>query len=324
MSKIFKWMIPVLLMVFVGVASADSPVTRIKVLLDWVPNTNHTGVYVAKDQGFYKQAGLEVEILQPSEGDSAALVAAGKAEFGFSYQEQVTYARTAANPLPIKAVAAIIQHNTSGFAAPVSKNIHSPKDFEGKVYGGWGSPMEETMLKVLMKKYRADFKKLRMVNIGSADFFASVQKDVDFSWIYYGWDGVAAAQKKFPISFIKLRDIDSRLDYYTPVLITSERTIKNRPELVKKFLLATAKGYRYAIDRPEAAARILVKQAPEIDRQLAVASQKYLAKEYLADSKRWGEMKLSTWLGYSRWMFENGLLPKKLDSQEAFTNEFLP
>jgi len=104
----------------------------ITVVLDWVPNTNHTGLYVAQQLGYFEEEGLNVEIIQPSEGGSADLIAAGQGEFGISYQEQVTYARTAANPLPVKAIAAIIQHNTSGFASPVDRNILSPKDFEGK------------------------------------------------------------------------------------------------------------------------------------------------------------------------------------------------
>ncbi len=298
--------------------------TKISILLDWVPNTNHTGLYVAKELGYYRHEGIEAHILQPSESDSAALVAANKADFGISYQEQVTYARTANFSLPVKAIAAIIQHNTSGFAAPLGKGIKSPADFVGKTYGGWGSPMEEAVLKGLMQKYRVDFAKLRMVNIGAADFFASVGKDVDFSWIYYGWDGVAAQLRNFPITFIKLRDVDPRLDYYTPVIIANENLIRKNPALIKKFMKATSSGYVFAIHNPEKAAQILTKYAPEIDKKLAVASQKYLAGEYQAEAPRWGEMRLAVWQNYSNWMFENGLLKKRLDAKEAFSNEFLP
>lgn len=296
----------------------------ITVLLDWVPNTNHTGMYVALDKGYYANEGLNVKIVQPPEGGSPDLVAAGKGDFGISYQEQVTTARTAENPIPVKAVAAIIQHNTSGFASPAAKNIKTPKDFEGKKYGGWGSPSEEAMLKGLMAKDGADFSKLTMVNIGAADFFSSVQKDVDFSWIYYGWDGVAAGVKNFPINFIKLQDVDPALDFYTPVIVASEDTIKNKPDMVKKFLKATAEGYKFAIKNPEEAAGILVKYAPETDKQIAVASQKYLANEYMRDTENWGEMKLSMWENYAKWMYDNGLLKKELDAKAAFTNEFLP
>jgi len=115
------------------------------------------------------------------------LIATKKGDFGISYQEEITYARTADNPFPIKAIAAIIQHNTSGFASPTKKNIKSPADFENKVYGGFGTELENKLLSVLMNKYGVDYSKLTVVNIGSADFFSSVEKNVDFSWIYYGW-----------------------------------------------------------------------------------------------------------------------------------------
>jgi len=297
---------------------------KVTVVLDWVPNTNHTGLYVAKEKGYYKEEGLEVEIIQPTEGGSADLIAAGQGEFGISYQEQVTFARTAENPLPIKAIAAIIQHNTSGFASPVEKNIKSPKDFEGKRYGGWGSPVERAMLKALMEKYDGDFSKLEMVDIGAADFFSSVKKDVDFTWIYYGWDGVAAEIKNFPIKFLKLQDLDPRLDFYTPVIIAKEDLLNQNPELVKKFLRATTKGYEYCIENPEDAVESLLKHAPEIDKEIAVASQKYLAKEYQADAHKWGVMKEEIWKNYGEWLYEKGLIDKKLDVKEAYTNEFLP
>lgn len=297
---------------------------KVTVILDWVPNTNHTGLYVAKDKGYFKEEGLEVEIIQPSEGGSADLVAAEQGQFGISYQEQVTYARTTKNPLPVKAIAAIIQHNTSGFASPVDKGIKSPKDFEGKKYGGWGSPMEIAILKALMEKDGADFNKLEMVDIGALDFFSSVKEHVDFTWIYYGWDGVNSELKDYPINFIKLQDVDSNLDFYTPVLITNEKIINDNPELVEKFLRATTKGYEYAIENPEDAVNSLLKDVPEIDKDLAIASQKYLANEYKADASRWGEMKEEIWTNYANWMNERGLLESELNVKEAYTNEFLP
>ena len=301
-----------------------SEMKKITVVLDWVPNTNHTGIYAAVANGYYAEEGLDVDIIQPTEGGSADLIAAGKGEFGISYQEQVTYARTADTPLPIVAIAAVIQHNTSGFASPVEKNIKTPSDFEGKKYGGWGSPMEDAILKALMKKYGADFSKLEIVNIGASDFFTSVTRDVDFSWIYYGWDGVAAELKNFKINFMLLQDLDPLLDFYTPVIIASEKTVSENPELVKKFLRATAQGYEFAISNPEKAAEILTDKVPELDKNIVVASQKYLAKQYMGDAKRWGEMKESVWGTFGNWMYENNLITRKLEASKAFTNEFLP
>ncbi|MDY0234797.1 MAG: ABC transporter substrate-binding protein [Gudongella sp.] len=317
--------------IFGGCTASQTPqeednveLEKITVILDWVPNTNHTGLYVALENGYYEEEGLEVEIIQPTAGGSADLIAAGQGEFGISYQEQVTYARTAADPLPVVAIAAIIQHNTSGFGSPVDKNIVTPKDFEGKKYGGWGSPMEEAMLKGLMTKEGADFNKLEMVDIQESDFFTSVENYVDFTWIYYGWDGVAAELRNYDINFIKLQDVEPALDFYTPVLIASESLLEENPELAKRFLNATSKGYNFSIDKPEEAAKILIKYVPELDEEMVIASQEYLAKEYKAEANSWGEMKAEIWETYGNWMFENNLLEKQLKVDEAFTNEFLP
>lgn len=297
---------------------------KITVVLDWVPNTNHTGLYVAKDKGYYAAEGLDVEIIQPSEGGTAGLIAAGQGQFGISYQEEVTMARTAANPLPIKAIAAIIQHNTSGFASPNGKNIKTPKDFEGKTYGGWGSPSEEAVLKAVMEKDGADFSKLKIVNVGTEDFFAATKSEVDFEWIFEGWTGIQAKINETPLNYIPVRDLDSRLDYYTPVIIANDQYLKDNPEIAKAFLRATTKGYEYAMSEPMESARILVKYAPETDEKLAIASQIYLKDQYKADAARWGEMKASVWDGYTQFLLENKLIPKNLDSSEAFTNEYLP
>ncbi|SHG71474.1 ABC-type nitrate/sulfonate/bicarbonate transport system, substrate-binding protein [Thermosyntropha lipolytica DSM 11003] len=305
-----------------GQKAENRELTPVTVILDWFPNTNHTGLYVAKEKGFYEEEGLEVKIVNPGEGGTAQLIAAGKGDFGISYQEEVTYAR--AEDIPVVAIAAVIQHNTSGFASPADRNIKNPKDFEGKTYGGWGSPMENAMLKALMDKYGADFSKVNIINIGTADFFTSLEKDIDFAWIYYGWTGIEAELKNIPLNFIKLRDEHEALDFYTPVIITSEEKIKNNPELVKKFMRATARGYQFSIENPEQAAAILLKAAPELNSQLVKKSQQYLAAEYQADAPRWGEMKKEVWQKFADFMYQNGLIKKNIDPAKAFTNEFLP
>lgn len=297
---------------------------KVTMVLDWTPNTNHTGLFVALENGYYKEQGLDVDIIQPPEGGAATLVATQKADFGISYQEEVTFAKTSDDPLPIKAVATVIQHNTSGFAAPKDKNIKSPKDFEGKVYGGWGSPAEDAILDAVMKKEGKDFKNLKVVNIGDDDFFTATSKNIDFAWIFEGWTGIEANQRGVELDYIPIGEVDKRLDYYTPLIISNEKLLKEKPEVAKKFLEATKKGYEYAIENPKEAAKILIKHAPEIDENLAIKSQEYLAKKYIDDANRWGEMKDSVWNNYTGFLKEYKLINKDLKPSEAYTNEFLP
>src|SRR5690625_3171781 len=137
--------------------------------LDWTPNTNHTGIYVAKEKGFYEEVGLDVEILLPGEVSAEQLVATDQGEFGISFQTQVTQAR--AEDLPVVSIAAIIQHDTSGYASPIEKGIESPKDFNGKVYGAYGSLLEESMLELVMSRDDADMTDVDIVQLGNSDFF---------------------------------------------------------------------------------------------------------------------------------------------------------
>ncbi|MGM0880949.1 MAG: ABC transporter substrate-binding protein [Bacillota bacterium] len=301
---------------------ADKPLEKVQVVLDWTPNTNHTGLYVARDKGFFKEQGLDVEIIQPGQSGADQMVASGSVQFGVSYQESITMARI--SDVPLVSIAAVIQHNTSGFASPLAEGIDSPEKFEGKTYGGWGAPVEEAVIQSLMQEKKADVSKVNMVSIGDSDFFTAVKRDIDFAWIYYAWTGVEAELRGEKINMVYLTDYSDKLDYYTPVLVTNETMIAEKPEVVKAFTAAAAQGYQYAIDNPEDAAEILIKAEPDLNAELVRASQKWLSPKYQDDAPRWGEQKLSVWENYSDWMFEHKLLEKELEAEKAFTNEFLP
>jgi ABC-type nitrate/sulfonate/bicarbonate transport system substrate-binding protein len=302
-------------------ASADK--TKVTMMLDWVPNTNHTGLFVAQEKGWYEEAGLDVEIIQAGESPVEQVVASGRAQFGISYQEAVTLART--EGAPIVSIAAVIQHNTSGFASRADRNISRPKDFEGKTYGGWGSPVEAAILELLMSCDSGDIGQVDILDTGYADFFAISEREVDFAWIFYGWDGVNAELKNIPLNIIMLNDwIDCVPDYYTPVIVTSEQFITQQPEVISTFVAATAKGYEYAIENPEESANILMRAAPESDPELVKTSQQWLASQYQAESPQWGIQKEEIWQGYADWMFEQELISKELEATAAFSNDFLP
>ncbi|MCH5584164.1 ABC transporter substrate-binding protein [Shimazuella sp. AN120528] len=308
-----------------GLAACSSEKTTAKdvtIVLDWTPNTNHTGLYVAQVKNYFKEAGLNVHIIQPGKSTAEQLVASGKADFGVSYQEGVTQARVAG--VPIVSIAAVLQHNTSGFASLSTSGIKSPKDFEGKTYGGFGSPVEKAMIQSLMEKDRADVNKVKITNVGSIDFFTALKQGIDFYWIYYGWQGIEAEQKGVKLNMIYLADQNKDLDYYTPVLITSEAKIKQDSGVVKAFMQAVSKGYQFAITHPDEAADILVKQNPALDSKLVHESQKWLSPRYQADAPAWGVQKESVWSGYANWMKKHHLLEGNFDPKKAYTNEFIP
>ncbi len=300
-------------------ASPDEP-DKVTILLDWTPNTNYSGLYASIEKGYYQDEGLEVEIIQ-APGSVVSMVAADQAHFGISYQEEITYARL--SKMPVVSIAAIIQHNTSGFASLKARGIETPADFEGRSYGGWGSPVEEATIKALMESYNADFDTVDIITTGEVDSLIVIERQADFAWIYYGWTGIEAELKGMELNFIELRREDPALDYYTPVLITGERLIAEDPGLIERFMRATSRGYLLAIENPEEAARSLLKHAPELDENLVMASQKWLADKYRADAEIWGLQKKETWAAYSHWLYEHKLIEEIPDVEKAFTNAFL-
>lgn len=307
-------------MIGCSASKADNNVT---VVLDWVPNTNHTGLYVALEKGFYKDLGLNVEIMQPPEGGALSLVAAGKAEFAVSFQEEIGPALTSENPLPVVAVASIIDHNVSGIISLKEKGIDSPSKLEGKRYASWDTPFERAILTNIVEGDGGDFSKVELIPNTVTDVISALQTDIDAVWVYYGWDGIATELAGLDTNYIAFRDINPVFDFYTPVLASGTKYLEENEEEAKKFLEATAKGYEYAIANPEEAAEILVKHAPEVDLELAKASQAFLANEYQAEKASWGTIDETRWTTFYDWMYEEGLIGADLGNQ-GFTNAYLP
>jgi ABC-type nitrate/sulfonate/bicarbonate transport system substrate-binding protein len=290
--------------------------------LDWVPNTNHTGFYVALDKGWYKDEGIDLDIQIPSD-PSAALkqVAFGHTEFGVSFEEEVTIARS--QKVPIVSIAAIIQHNTSAFAALKGKGVTRPKDFEGKKYATYGAPLEKAVIAGLMECDGGNVDKVEFVDVGFDAFPALVGGKADFAWIFLAWDGVQADIMNKPLDTVPLEG-SCVPDYYTPVIISGETTLNEKPALVRRFMAATAKGYRYAIQHPDESAEILIKYSPETSPDLIRRSQKWLSPRYQTDAPAWGVQKLEVWQRFGKWMADRGLLGGPFKAEEAFTMEYMP
>lgn len=318
----------ILLLTYTGCANGKNDSKdakeKIRVVLDWLPNTNHTGIYVAKDKGYFSEEGLEVEIVQPPEGGALTLLASGDAQFGISFQEEIAAALTAEDALPVKAVAAIIQHNTSGIISLKENGIESPKGMEGKKYATWSMPIEQAIIKNVITKDGGDFTKIVMIPNTVTDVITALQTDIDAVWIYYAWDGIATEIAGLDTNYFYFKDIDPVLDFYTPVIVSNTNYLNENPEIAKKFLRAVTKGYEYAIENPKSAAEILVKIVPEIDLNLAIKSQEYLAGEYKAEASQWGIIDAERWDNFYKWMYDNNLISKKIEPGEGFTNEYLP
>ena len=304
--------------------SNESPSKKISIVLDWTPNTNHTGLFVAKELGYFKEEGLEnVEIVQPPEGSTTALIGAGGAQFGISFQDTLAKSFSSDNPVPVTAVAAIISHNTSGIISVKDKGIDSPKKLEGHKYATWDDEIEKAILKKIITDDGGDFKKVKMIPNTVTDVVTALKTDIDAVWVYYAWDGIATELAGLQTNFLNFADYGKELDYYSPVIIANNDYLKKNPEEAKKVLRAIKKGYEYAIANPEEAAKILVKNAPELKLELVIKSQKWLASKYKADVAEWGVIDQNRWDLFYEWLFKNGLIKKEIPKGYGFSNDYL-
>lgn len=311
-------------LVFTLTSCGNKREEKITIVLDWTPNTNHTGLYVAQEKGYFKELGLDVEIVQPPEGGAESIVASGKAQFGISFQDTIAPAFASDNPLPVTAVAAIIQHNTSGIISLKGNGMDTPRGMANKVYATWNVPTEKAIIRSVVETDGGDYDSVKMVPTTVTDVISALNMDIDAVWVYYAWDGIAAEIKGIETDFFAFKDINPVLDYYSPILIGNNQYMEENGEETKAFLEAVAKGYEYAIDNPEDAANILVKANPELDEKLVQESQKWLADEYKAEVEQWGYIDQDRWDNFYAWLWEENLIEKEIPAGFGFTNDYLP
>lgn len=295
---------------------------EVVVLLDWVPNSNHVGLYVAQALGYFDEAGLKVSILQPPEDGAMDMVLAKQAQLAVSSEGNIIFARQ--QGLPIVATAAILQHNDSGFASLKSKNITRPRDLVGKRYLGWGGAIEEQVILSLMAMDGVENPTITLAGTGALYDFNMLNTDqADYIWVFKGWDALAAELQGVELNMIMMRDYDARLDHYTPFFISSDYWVQEQPEQMQALMQAIARGYEYAAIHPLEAAKLMMVQVEGLDERLMSESVQHLAPLYLDGEGRFGVMQPHVLERYQEWLIEHGLLSEKVPVDSLMTNELL-
>ncbi len=307
--------------------------TPVRLALDWTPNTNHLGFYVAQSKGWYDEAGIALDILPYGGTAPEAILAAHQAECGISFQDSMTFA--AAAGAPIVSVMAILQHTAQDVAVLADSKITRPRDLDGKTYAGFGYPNEVPTLQSVI---RADggTGTFDTVTLDTAAYEALYAKRADFVITFSAWEGIEAAQRGVDLRTFKFTDYGFP-DFYQVVLACDRDWLARDPEAAKAFVTATARGFGFAALNPDEAAAILVSSNPgvfESNPELPKASATYLADQHLFLDPHGGVgiQTLDKWTGYSGFLYDQGLL---VDAQGAkltappdyaalFTNQFLP
>ena len=308
-----------------GGGEGDGDSRQVTLMLNWTPNAQHAGIYAAQELGYYDDAGIDLEIVEPASTGVEPVVASGEAEFGIAQAESLLPARAAG--VPVVSIATLLPHNDSSLMSLAEAGIERPRDLEDHTYGGYGGALETELVNRLVECDGGDPSKVEFVEVGNVDYLTGMQRDrFDFAWVFNGWDALRAdtvdGVEVTTLPFIEYEDCIP--DWYTPLLLTSEDTIAEDPELVRDFLAATARGYDLAITDPQQAADLLLEAAPELDRDLVEASGIYHAERFAEEGEPWGIEEARVWADFGGFLVDVGLLDEAVDTDAAFTNEFLP
>lgn len=305
---------------------------KVTVALDWTPNTNHIGLYVAREKGFYKEAGLDVEILPYSDTAAGTLVSNRLADFGVAGVGFYTQHAAGAD---LKAVYAVVQHETGRVVFNADRaDIKSPRDLDGKIYGGFGSAWESALIGSIIR-HDGGKGDIKTVTLGTSAYEALANGSVDFTLEVVTWEGVKAQLIGEKQKAFKYADYGVP-DQHTTLLVSSDAYLKQSPDAASAFLAATQKGYAYAVDHADEAADLLIAANPDAltDKDLVHASLKALVDgHYLrGEDGAIGTIDPAKNAGIGEYLFANGILKDgngaalatKPDFASYISNDYLP
>lgn len=308
---------------FVPGTLAQDP-TSVSLALDWYPNANHAGLYIAQDRGYFDEAGLSVDIYVPAD-PAAALqtVGAGRDTFGISYHSEVLFARQ--QDVPVVSVGALVQHPLNSLMMLAESDIQRPSDLVGKTVGTAGLPSDDAYLQTMLEFDGASLDDIEIVNVGFDLLPAVLSGRVDaVMGTYWTHETILAEEQGTPVRYLRVEEWGVP-DYYELILVAGESTVDEQGDAISAFLTAMQQGYRDAIADPDAAIEILLAASPELDAEVERKGIELLAPLWTSGGTvPFGTQTAERWDAFGNWMKEQELLDDNVDIAAAWNGELLP
>ena len=310
---------------------ARAALERVRLALDWTPNTNHTGFFVADRLGWYREAGIRLDVLPYSGTAAETLLGAEQADFGVAFQDSLVFAR--ASGLPVISTLAILQHIATAIAVKASRtDITSPKDLDGKIYAGFGLPYEVPMLQQVIRS-AGGAGKFEVVTLKTAAYEALYAGAADFTVPFVTWEGIEADLHKQALRTFRYTDYGFP-DFYQVVLAANQEWTGKHRDLAQRFVRATVRGFEFAAKQPHEGAQHLIaaNKGAFTEPELVERSSKMLAEQYYLDERgKFGTQTIERWTAYSRFLYRTGMLvdakgkalTAEPDWSTYFTNDLL-
>jgi putative hydroxymethylpyrimidine transport system substrate-binding protein len=301
---------------------ASLPLTKVSIALDWFPWSNHSGMFIAKDRGYFADEGLDVDIFTP--GDPSTVlqtVASGRDDFGISYQTEVLIARE--QGVPVVSIMALVQHPLNSVMALKESGIGEPKDLSGKKVGWPGIPSDEPLLETMLGSQGLTLDDVELVNVGFDLVPALISKQVDaIVGAYWVHESISATNQGFELNILRMEE-HGVPDFYELVIVANADKIAQDPDLVQRFVRGVTRGYQDAIADPQDAVELLKRLKPEVDLDIELPGVELLAPLWASSTGGFGWQEESRWLDFAQWMVESGRLSSTTDALDAFDNSFV-
>src|SRR6202167_2666339 len=306
-------------LVLTGLCAAAHAGDAVTVRLKWYNQAQFAGFYVAQAKGFYKAAGLDV-IIQPGGPDFPAvqMVAGGNEQFGVTGADQILIARS--KGVPVVALAVIYRRNPFVLFSLAKSGIKAPTDYAGKNVGVKIGGNEELIYRAVLAKAGVDKAKLNEIPV-KFDITPLLAGAVDVWPGYLINEVLAAREKGFDVNVVSPPDYG--IDLYADTLFTTEKMLKDKPDVVRKFVVATLKGWTSAIAAPEEAAQITVKYGSKLTYDHELAMMKASLPLLQPDAQPVGWMDAANWSATQKLLVDAGFQKTPVDIDKAFTVEFL-
>jgi putative hydroxymethylpyrimidine transport system substrate-binding protein len=306
-----------------AVTAAPGTTQSLTLMLDWVPNADHVGIYQALAEGDFARAGLDVHVQVPSDPSSPLeLLAAGKVDAAISYEPEVLLARNQGQPLV--SVAAIVQEPLTSIVSIGSKHIKTVADLKGKRVGDAGIPYQHAYLTTILTHAGVPISSVKEINVGANLVPAMLSGRVDATLgSYWNVEAIELAQLHKHPNVIHMQQVGIP-NYDELVVVVRKDTIVNHPDVVRRLVQALARGYESARRDPQAAVNNLVKASPGVDPQLALAGVRATLPAFFPKpGLPWGWQDPAQWTAYGEWMLSQHLISDPNAVVDASTNELL-
>ncbi len=280
-------------------------------VLDFVPNAVHAGIFAAEAKDSYRKAGVGLTIREPGEStDAPKLLAAGRAEFAILDVHDLGIARE--RGLDLVGVLPIVNAPLASVIARADGPVRRPRDLEGRTVGVTGLPSDEAVVDSEVSADGGDPSKVKRVTIGFNAVAALAAGRVDAATGFWNAEGVALRGQGVPVRIFKVDDYGAPR-YPELVLATSRRTLERDPELVDAVVDATRSGYADATADPQGALDDLLAANPGLDRADQAAQLRALGSDI--SPQPFDPKVLSEWAAWDR---SHGLLADPVDLGATF------